>query len=138
VNVRLVVTGHSAEDKSVVASDEEVHPVTVSLVPGVEFYRLWGVDAPPSFPDVGSQPAHTTYFPPVGGFRFGLCSIAPATSAAMPDDLDLTVALAELEQKLPGMAAHMEPDAGACTRPRRWATSMCSRARSYWSSTTRR
>jgi hypothetical protein len=89
VNVRLVVTGHSAEGKSVVASDEEVDPVTVSLVPGVEFYRLWGVDPPPSFPDVGSQPAHTTYFPPVGGFRFGLCSIAPATSAAMPDDLDL-------------------------------------------------
>ena len=46
----------------------------------------------------------------MGGFRFGLCSMPPATSAAVPDDLDLTAALAELEQKLPGMAAHMEPD----------------------------
>ena len=111
MNVRRVVTGHNAEGKAVVASDEEVEPITVSLVPGVEFHRLWGADTPPSFPDDGSQPAHAAYFPPVGGFRFGLCSMAPATSAAVPDDLDLTAALAELEQKLPGMAAHMEPDA---------------------------
>jgi quercetin dioxygenase-like cupin family protein len=116
MNVRRVVTGHNAEGKAMVASDEDVEPVTVSLVPGVEFHRLWGADAPPSFPDDGSQPAHAAYFPPVGGFRFGLCSMAPATSAAVPDDLDLTAALAELEQKLPGMAAYMEPDASGMHR----------------------
>ena len=110
MNVRRVVTGHNAEGKAVVASDEEVEPVTVSLLPGIEFHRLWGADAPPSFPDDGSQTAHAAYFPPVGGFRFGLCSMPPATSAAVPDDFDLTAALAELEQKLPGMAGHMEPD----------------------------
>ena len=112
MNVRRVVTGHNAEGKAVIASDEEVEPVAVLLVPGVEFHRLWGADVPPSFPGDGSQPAHVAYFPPVGGFRFGLCSMAPATSASVPDDLDLTAALAELEQKLPGMAAHMEPEAG--------------------------
>jgi mannose-6-phosphate isomerase-like protein (cupin superfamily) len=111
MNVRRVVTGHNAEGKAIVASDEEVEPVTVSLFPGIEFHRLWGADAAPSFPDDGSQPVHAAYFPPVGGFRFGLCSMPPATSAAVPDDLDLTAALAELEQKLPRMAAHMEPDA---------------------------
>ncbi len=111
MNVRRVVTGHDAQGKAVIASDEEVEPVTVSLLPGIEFHRLWGADASPSFPDDGSQPAHAAYFPPVGGFRFGLCSMPPATSAAVPDDLDLTAAMAELEQKLPGMAAHMEADA---------------------------
>jgi len=110
MKVRRVVTGHNAEGKSVVASDEEVEPVTVSLIPGIEFHRLWGADAPPSFPDEGSQPAHTLYFPPLSGFRFGVCSVPPATSATAPDAIDLPAALAELEEKLPGMAAHMEPD----------------------------
>ena len=102
-----MVTGHDANGKAVFASDEEVDPVTVALSPGSEFHRLWGADEAPSFPDDGSMPPHATYFPPVGGFRFGLFSVPPATSIAA--DLDLTAALAEMEEKLPGLAAHMEP-----------------------------
>lgn len=108
MNVRRVVTGHDGSGKAVVASDEEVEPVTVALSPGSEFHRLWGADAAPSFPDDGSMPAHTTYFPPVGGFRFGLFSVPPATT--VPADLDVPAALAEMEEKLPGLAGHMEPE----------------------------
>ena len=49
------------------------------------------------------------YFPPVGGFRFGLFTI-PAQSAAVPQDLDIQSGFKEMEEKLPGLAAHMEKD----------------------------
>ena len=38
-------------------------------------------------------------------------SVAPASSATLPADSTSPTALAEMEQKLPGLAAHMEPDA---------------------------
>jgi mannose-6-phosphate isomerase-like protein (cupin superfamily) len=57
----------------------------------------------------GSKPAHDAYFPPVGGFRFGLFTVPPATDVMM-DDLDIGTAVAAIEAGLPGLAAHMEPD----------------------------
>jgi mannose-6-phosphate isomerase-like protein (cupin superfamily) len=108
--VRRVVTGHSPEGKAVVASDERVPPITLAMLPGYEFHRLWGADAPPQLPDAGSPPAAATYFPPVGGFRFGTFTVAPQSQVS-PEEIDLEAALADMEQALPGMAAHMEPDA---------------------------
>jgi mannose-6-phosphate isomerase-like protein (cupin superfamily) len=109
MDVRRVVTGHNADGKSVFASDEPVAPVTVKLLPGAEFHRLWGGDEAPKFPDDGSHPAEATYFPPIGGFRFGLFMIPPETTVPAAD-LDLAVAMAEMEEKMPGLAGHMEPD----------------------------
>ncbi len=107
--VRRVVTGHDERGKAVFASDEEVAPVTLALVPGAEWHRLWGADEAPHFPDDGSRPAEPTFFPPLGGFRFLMFNVPPAGTAA-PADLDLGAALAEFEEKLPGMASRMEPD----------------------------
>jgi mannose-6-phosphate isomerase-like protein (cupin superfamily) len=107
--IRRVVTGHDTDGKAVFASDEVVEPVTVALIPGVEFHRMWDLDQPPHFPDDGSPGPSVTYFPPVAGLRFGLFSVAPST-VAPPADLDIGAALAELEEKLPGLAEHMEPD----------------------------
>ena len=109
MGVRRVVTGHSADGKAIVASDEMVEPIRLALLPGSEFVRLWGADAPPEFPDDGTMPAHHAYFPPVGGFRFGLFTVPPATDVVI-GDLDLGVAFGEMEEALPGLAAHMEPD----------------------------
>lgn len=109
--IRRVVTGHSPDGKAVVASDEVVDPVTAALVPGAEFHRLWGADAAPSFPDDGSPPAMPSYFPPVGGFRVGFFSVPPDGQAQLPPDLDVGRAFAEFEEKLPGLAGHMEPGA---------------------------
>jgi mannose-6-phosphate isomerase-like protein (cupin superfamily) len=109
VKVRRVVTGHDDDGQAVVASDEAVDPIELALLPGYEFHRLWGADETLSFPDDGSAPGAATYFPPVGGFRFGLFTVAP-DSVALPSDLDLGAALAEMEGALPGMAGHMEPD----------------------------
>jgi quercetin dioxygenase-like cupin family protein len=109
MRVRRVVTGHDRNGKAVFASDEQVDPVTLQLIPGPEFHRLWGADQAPIFPDDGGPTAQPSYFPPVGGYRFGLFTIPPAT-ASPPADLDFRAALAEMEEKLPGMLACLEPD----------------------------
>jgi mannose-6-phosphate isomerase-like protein (cupin superfamily) len=109
VRVRRVVTGHDGNGKAVFAADEHVDPVMVALVPRAEFHLLWGADHPPTFPDDGGPTPQPSYFPPVGGYRFGLFTLPPAP-ASEPAELDLEAALAEIEEKLPGMLAHMEPD----------------------------
>jgi hypothetical protein len=110
MHVRRVVTGHDAKGRAIVASDTQIDGFRPALVPGSEFHQLWGGDAAPSFPDDGSEPPHQTYFPAVGGFRFGMFTIPPEGAAASPPE-DLEGALAEFEAALPGLAGHMEPDA---------------------------
>ena len=110
MDVRRVVTGHDADGKAVFVSDEKVAPIVTSLLPGNEFHRLWGGDEAPRFPDDGSRPDDHSYFPPVGGFRFGVFTIPPDGGAGAPPDLDMGAALAELEANLPGLAGHLEPD----------------------------
>jgi mannose-6-phosphate isomerase-like protein (cupin superfamily) len=110
MNVRRVVTGHDAAGKAVFVGDEKVAPVTLALLPGSEFHRLWGADAPVTFPDDGSAPDADRYFPPVGGFRFGFFTIPPDGGVGAPADLDMAAALAEFEQRLPGMAEYLEFD----------------------------
>lgn len=109
MKVRRVVSGHDAAGKAVFTSDEEVEPVTVALLPGGEFHRLWGADQPPTFPDDGSQPPQPTYYPPVGGYRFAMFRVMPG-SRATPPGLDLEAARREMDEKLPGLTAVMEPD----------------------------
>ncbi len=109
MGIRRLVTGHDADGKAVFASDDTVEPVTVDLLPQAEFFQLWGADGPLRFPDSGEQPSSPSYFPPVGGFRFGLFSVAP-DAATMLDDLDFDAALAEFGDKLPGLGEYLEPD----------------------------
>jgi mannose-6-phosphate isomerase-like protein (cupin superfamily) len=110
MDARRVVTGHDAAGKAVFVSDELVAPVTLALLPGSEFHRLWGSDSTVTFPDDGSRPSAERYFPPVGGSRFGFFTIPPDGGVGAPADLDFEAALAEFEQKLPGMAEHLEAD----------------------------
>jgi mannose-6-phosphate isomerase-like protein (cupin superfamily) len=109
MGIRRVVTGHSADGKSTVVGDDHVEPIVLDLLPGYAFHRLWGADEAPTFPDDGgARPAHA-YFPPVGGFRFGLFTVPPETTV-MSDDIDVSTAMRELDASLPGMASHMEPE----------------------------
>lgn len=109
MRVRRVATGHDGSSKSVFASDEQVDPVVLKLMPGTEFHLLWGGDEAPTFPDAGSAGSAPSYFPAVGGYRFGLVTIPPAGTQA-PADLDFAAALGQVERELPGMLSHMEPD----------------------------
>lgn len=108
--VRRVITGHDTNGKAVVASDEWVDPVTLSMSPGSEFHLLWGADGAPTFPDEGARPSTAAYFPVVGGFRFGQFAVPPE-STPPPADLDVEAGIAEAQAKLPGLFDHMEPDA---------------------------
>lgn len=108
MDVRRVVTGHDENGKAVFASDEQVSPITLAVMPGTEFHRLWGSDDPQTYPGDGSEPGGHEYFPEVGGFRFGIFTIPPEIDADYPEDME--AASAEVEQKLPGMMAHMEMD----------------------------
>lgn len=109
MGIRRVVTGHTPDDKSTVASDTEVDAITLEHLPGTEFYRLWGADEAPTFPDEGSPKSAEAYFPPVGGFRFCLFTVGP-DAVVLPKDLDMQRAMEEMEDKVPGLAAHMEVD----------------------------
>jgi hypothetical protein len=108
--VRRVVTGHDASGKAVFVSDDEVEAIVPTLLPDSEFYRLWGGDEPARFPDDGAPPDAPLYFPSVGGFRFGIFTIPPDGGQGAPADLDIAAALTNLEEVLPGLASHLEPD----------------------------
>ena len=109
MGVRRVVTGHNDQGKSIFASDEVVEPITVDMLPGAEWFTLWGGDEAPTFPDDGSVPDYKTYFPPLGGFRFGIFTVQPEVEGSMlPENFDIQAAFAEAEHKLPGMVDHLE------------------------------
>jgi len=110
MHVRRVVTGHDANGKAVFVSDQDVTPAAPSLLAGMEFHRLWGGDGIAHFPDAGTMPAHHSYFPPIGGFRFGMFSVPPDGGAGVPADLDVEAALAELEGEVPGLVQYVEAD----------------------------
>jgi mannose-6-phosphate isomerase-like protein (cupin superfamily) len=110
MDVRRVVTGHDPEGRAVFVTDEEVVPVTLALLPGSEFHQLWGSETPRRFPDDGARPDARSYFPPVDGFRVGFFTIPPDGGAGAPADFDIEAALAEFEERLPGMAEHLEQD----------------------------
>src|SRR5262245_38143547 len=108
MKVRRVTTGHDAAGKAIVASDTIVDGTLLSMLPGAEFHRLWGADRPPSFPDDGSPAPAATYFPPLGGFRFMMFTVAPL-STAQRAAMDRGALAAEMQAKLPGLAEYMEP-----------------------------
>ena len=107
MKVRRVVTGQVDGGKSVFVSDDYVEPVTLAISPGSEFHRLWGADDVVQLPTDGVEPKYNEYFPSPGGFRWGFFTLPPAGTRP-PDDLDIPAALQEMEEKLPGLAGHME------------------------------
>jgi mannose-6-phosphate isomerase-like protein (cupin superfamily) len=101
MDVRRVVTGHDASGKSVFVSDE-----AVAAQPLTGFHRLWGGDKTPQFPDDGSLPEHHMYFPPIGGFRFGMFSIPPDGEAG--SDVNAAAGSADLEAEAPGLLRYLD------------------------------
>jgi mannose-6-phosphate isomerase-like protein (cupin superfamily) len=107
--VRRVVTGHDANGRAVFASDELVEPVMTDLSATSSFHGLWTGADTPRFPDDGSRPPFTTYFPPIGGFRFGFFTLPPHDEPHPGPEVDIGKALGQLDAALPGMLAYMDP-----------------------------
>ena len=104
--MRRVVVGER-DGKAVVALDEELDPVTVGLMPGAEFYGIWGEDGAATIPSDGTPPHAPAWFPPPGGYRFEVIVLPPDGAAPMVDPAE---GVAELQSKLPGLADVLDPD----------------------------
>lgn len=113
MNINCVVTGQNESGKSVIVRKAPIEPVSLALLPGYEFHRLWGSDSTPQLPSdgtpSGTPPGQLRYFPPKNGFRFGFFTIPPDTTTSI-EQVDLPSALTEIQQKLPGMMEVLEFD----------------------------
>jgi mannose-6-phosphate isomerase-like protein (cupin superfamily) len=109
MSIRRVVTGVNADGASVFVRDDRVEPVAPAAMPGLAFHRLWGEDDTPAAPQDGAPPPAHDYFPPAGGYRVGTFTVPP-DSTPPPEGVDIAAGLAEVEEKLPGLMAHIEPD----------------------------
>lgn len=108
MTIRRVVTGHDAEGKARVVDDRGVEPITSELMPGAAFYRLWGRDDRPAFPDDGAPRPAEAWYPPRDGSRFMINMVPPGEPVPRPD-LDTAAALDELERQMPGALDRAEP-----------------------------
>lgn len=106
---QCVVTGRNKSGKSVIVSHEPMKPVTLGRIPGYEYYRIWGSDEKPTLPSDGTPPAQPQFFPPTNGFRFGMFTLPPATSAKAQQP-PTPAQLQEMERKLPGLLQALEAD----------------------------
>lgn len=100
---RLVVTAHDSERLSKVASDTIVHGMEMPGQPGLECSLIWGADQTMHYPDDGAKPPFADFFPPVGGFRFIECYMAPHYAA----DADMSAQGAHasaIDDVMPGVA----------------------------------
>lgn len=109
MEIHCVVTGQDKSGKSVVVRDTPVKPVSLALLPGYEFHRIWGSDSVVELPSDGTPPAQPRYFPPRNGFRFAFFTIPPETRTSV-DQIDMASALEEIQLKLPGMMDVLEFD----------------------------
>jgi mannose-6-phosphate isomerase-like protein (cupin superfamily) len=108
-DMQCMVTGQNKSGKSVIVSHAPITSVTVAMMPGYEFYRLWGSDSMPALPSDGTPPPQPQFFPPKNGFRFGMFTLPPATSASTQPS-PTPALLEEMEQKLPGALQVLEAD----------------------------
>ena len=109
MDIHCVVTGQNKAGKSVIIHNTPVQPISIGLLPGYEFHRLWGSDSIPELPSDGTAPPHPRYFPPRNGFRFGFFTIPPDARTNV-HEIDSASALEEIQQKLPGMIDVLELD----------------------------
>lgn len=105
---RRVVTGHRADGKSIIASDERVQGVDMPGSSGTNLTTLWGADETLAYPDAGGEPGHHDWFPPVGGLRFVEFVLAPDSTPPADDNPEATAA--EVERLFPGLLSTMKPD----------------------------
>src|SRR6266568_1589890 len=100
--IRCVVTGQTKSGKSVIVNQSPVPAVTVALMPGYEFYRLWGNDDHPVLPSDGTPTEQAPWFPPKHGFRFAMFTVPPAATVRT-GPAPTSAEVEEVRQQLPGM-----------------------------------
>ncbi|MBW0089594.1 cupin domain-containing protein [Pseudonocardia sp. KRD-184] len=106
-DVKRIVTDRTADGKSVFANEG---PAPADTVLGLEIHNIWGTgDGGPSV-GAGNNSATVPFpfFPGPGGTRFIVVRFPPESAAAA--DGDPEAAVADAEQKQPGLVGVFEPD----------------------------
>jgi mannose-6-phosphate isomerase-like protein (cupin superfamily) len=111
---RRALTGRDASGKSVFKSfDVTPQVVRFESRPGLAFYELYATDGVPNLTGLEADPMLTRKgsFPQPGGTLFRLVMFPPKPpEGSKPDPAAYGKYLAELDQKIPGMASHFERD----------------------------
>jgi hypothetical protein len=109
VGFRRVVTGHDEQGRAIFVSDSDVAATTLTLT-NTTYHELWRSDTPPSFPDAGTNGPQTTFFPPLGGYRFFILTMPPGDGHPSFEGIDIEAAIRETDEKLPGVRDWSAPD----------------------------
>lgn len=104
-----VVSRVDENGKSVVSEEAALTPRTAKMMPGVEFYKVWGAEDVPVAPESTLSPVHDPFFPAEGGNRW-LISVFPPDSSAEAADFSPEDLAADAEANLPGLIEVFEPD----------------------------
>lgn len=115
IEPRLIVTGHSPEGAAVFVEDRRPDPVQVQLLPGSDFYLMWGTpDGGATVGEQGATPVLRPYFPGLGGSR--VLFLRWAAHSDEPTTVPDRDAIArDVAQKLPGLMDPFEGDDGMHT-----------------------
>lgn len=113
IEIKRVVTRVDEAGTSVFAEQTPLSGTELAMMPGAEFYGVWGADQPPSLPVTQPAPTHLPFFPPGGGTRFGIFRLPPEPDSPPepPDEAAAAELAADAQAKLPGLVDVFEPDA---------------------------
>lgn len=112
MKIRRIVTGHDAQGRSVIQSDEALERGFQSL-PGFSNTLFWSTEGVPAVgPGRDGDPVAsvTRYLPGPGGTRLMIVTLPP-DSAMMAPTFDGAAYGEELARKVPGFETVFEPDA---------------------------
>ncbi len=117
---KRVVTGVDAKGTSIFYSDAAMTPETLAMMPGADFYQVWGTEGALRSPVADPAVPNKNFFPGPAGSRFGLLTFPPDAAppqesalpdAPPPDEATMNALVAEAEDKLPGLMGVFDPDA---------------------------
>jgi mannose-6-phosphate isomerase-like protein (cupin superfamily) len=108
MQVRRVVTGHR-DGRAVVVADGDVEPITLSMIPGVEFFEVWSEKGPRFVPQEGPFPDVPRFFPDSDEVVFRFVTI-PAGASEAGEAADRDADLQEAIARVPRLVDHLEPE----------------------------
>ena len=100
-DVRLVVTGHDADNNGRFVADRRIGPTPGLAADGWQAYVLWGVRSLPTLPDDGTSAIDTSVSGP-GAIRFVQTIVYPQGT----ETTGAAEALTDLEKQAEGSAMH--------------------------------
>jgi quercetin dioxygenase-like cupin family protein len=114
--IRRIVTAVDHNGTSVVHDREPVPALEIGLMPGAQFFQVWGTEGALSSPATTPKAQNATFFPGPRGTRFGLLTFPPEPPGddlppPVPDGEAHAQLVQQAEGSVPGLLGVFEPDA---------------------------